>query len=130
MPHTPTDPTSADKSCPLTTALAAIGGKWAMIALYWVAAAPRRFGELQRLMPEISHKVLTETLRDLAREGLITRTVVSEMPAHVEYALTPYGEGVRPIIEAMRVWGREHVGRSQDGERGAALAETSQFEQD
>jgi|CXWL01.1.fsa_nt_gi DNA-binding HxlR family transcriptional regulator len=109
MTPAPTDPTSQDTRCPLTAALNAIGGKWAMIALYWVANAPRRFGEFRRLMPEISHKVLTETLRNLEREGLVTRTVVSEMPAHVEYALSPYGESVRPIIEAMRLWGRGHL---------------------
>lgn len=109
MPAQPTDPTSSLPGCPLTAALSTIGGKWAMICLYWLASATRRFGELQRLMPEISQKVLTETLRDLEHEGLITRTVRSEMPAHVEYALSPYGESVRPIIDLMRTWGREHI---------------------
>ncbi len=112
MTNTPTDPTAQDTSCPLTAALTAIGGKWAMIALYWLAEAPRRFNELRRLMPEISHKVLTETLRELEREGLVTRTVISEMPTHVEYALSVHGESVAPIIEAMRVWGRSHLTRT------------------
>lgn len=112
MPATPTDPTSILPGCPLTAALTAIGGKWSMICLYWLASDTRRFGELQRLMPEISHKVLSETLRDLEREGLITRTVISEMPLHVEYALSSHGESVRPILEAMRTWGRGHLLRS------------------
>lgn len=112
MTIAPTDPTSADSRCPLTTALEIVGGKWALIALYWIAGAPRRFGEMQRLMPEISHKVLTETLRTLEREELVVRTVVSETPAHVEYSLSPHGESVRPIIDAMRAWGRSHLERS------------------
>lgn len=111
MNITPTDPTAEDTRCPLTTALEVIGGKWSLIALYWIAGGPRRYGEIQRLMPEVSHKVLTETLRTLEREGVIVRTVVSAMPAHVEYSLSPYGEGVRPIIEAVRLWGRGHLER-------------------
>ncbi len=111
MTHSPSDPTSPDTGCPLTAALNAIGGKWSMVCLYWLASQPHRFGELQRMMPEISHKVLTETLRDLEREGLITRTVISEMPAHVEYQISRYGESVRPLIEAVRGWGREHLDR-------------------
>jgi DNA-binding HxlR family transcriptional regulator len=82
-----------------------------MIALYWIAGSPRRFGEMQRLMPEISHKVLTETLRDLERQGLVIRTVISELPAHVEYSLSPYGENVRPIIGAAR----GHLERTPEG---------------
>ena len=112
MTLSPTDPTAEDTRCPLTAALNAIGGKWAMIALYWIAAAPRRFADMQRLMPEISAKVLTETLRDLEAEGLVTRTVISDIPLHVEYALSAHGESVRAIIEAMRSWGRGHVGRA------------------
>jgi DNA-binding HxlR family transcriptional regulator len=112
MTTAPTDPTATDTRCPLTAALGAIGGKWAMICLYWLASGTQRFSGLQRLMPEISHKVLSETLRDLEREGLIIRTVRSEMPAHVDYMLSRHGETVAPIIEAMRAWGREHLSLS------------------
>ncbi|MEQ1865952.1 MAG: helix-turn-helix domain-containing protein [Micropepsaceae bacterium] len=119
MIATPTDPTSPLTGCPLTAALTAVGGKWSMICLYWLAAEKRRFGELRRLMPEISHKVLTETLRDLEREGLITRIVLSESPAHVEYRLSGHGETVKPLIEAMRNWGRNHL--EWDGGRCAEL---------
>lgn len=112
MAANPTDPTSPTTGCPLTAALTAIGGKWAMICLYWLSTDARRFGELRRLMPEISHKVLTETLRDLEREGLVTRTVRSETPAHVEYNLSVHGETVKPLIEAVRNWGRFHLDRA------------------
>jgi DNA-binding HxlR family transcriptional regulator len=93
----------------LTAALAAIGGKWSLICLYWLAVEARRFGELRRLMPGISQKVLTETLRDLEREGLVTRTVLSTVPAQVEYRMSRYGETVKPLIEAVRLWGRSHL---------------------
>jgi DNA-binding HxlR family transcriptional regulator len=95
--------------CPLTAALNAIGGKWNLICLYWLDSGTRRFNELHRLMPEISHKVLTATLRDLEREGLICRTVYAEVPPRVEYSISSHGESVRPLIEAVRVWGRQHL---------------------
>jgi DNA-binding HxlR family transcriptional regulator len=99
--------------CPLTAALRAIGGKWNLICLYWLAIEPRRFNELQRLMPDISHKVLAETLRTLEDEGLVTRTVRSKIPSHVVYAMSSYGQSVKPLIEAVRQWGREHLSRDE-----------------
>ena len=99
--------------CPLTAALNAIGGKWNMICLYWLDTGTRRFNELQRLMPDISHKVLADTLRTLEQEWLITRTEFTEVPPRVEYKISPYGESVRPLIEAVRVWGRAHLERGR-----------------
>lgn len=107
-------PEAEPTGCPLTAALRAIGGKWNLICLYWLEIEPRRFNELRRLMPDISHKVLTETLRTLEREGLISRTVHSMAPSHVEYAMSPYGESVKPLIEAVRAWGRTHLTRAGD----------------
>jgi DNA-binding HxlR family transcriptional regulator len=95
--------------CPLTAALTAIGGKWSLICLYWLDLEKRRFNELRRLMPDISHKVLTETLRGLEREGLICRTVYPEVPPRVEYCISSHGESVRPIIQFVRAWGHEHL---------------------
>lgn len=104
-----TPQSAAPTKCPLTAAITAIGGKWNMILLYWLDSGMRRFNELRRLMPEISHKVLAATLRDLEREGLITRKVYAEVPPRVEYRLSAHGETVRPIIEAMRGWGHVHI---------------------
>lgn len=87
----------------------AIGGKWSLICLYWLDAGTRRFNELHRLMPEISHKVLTETLRNLEQEGLINRTVYPEVPPRVEYCISEHGESVRPIIQAVRAWGQGQI---------------------
>jgi DNA-binding HxlR family transcriptional regulator len=95
--------------CPLTAALNAIGGKWSLICLYWLDLERRRFNELRRLMPDISHKVLTETLRSLEREGLICRTIYPEVPPRVEYYISSHGESVRPIIQFVRAWGHEHL---------------------
>lgn len=100
--------------CPMTAALAAIGGKWSLICLYWLDTGTRRFNELRRLMPDISHKVLTETLRNLEQEGLILRTVHSSAaPAHVDYRISPYGQTVRPLMHAVRAWGRAHLERKR-----------------
>jgi DNA-binding HxlR family transcriptional regulator len=95
--------------CPLTAAINAIGGKWSLICLYWLDSGTRRFNELRRLMPDISHKVLTATLRNLEQEGLISRTVHAEVPPRVEYRIAPHGESVLPILQAVRAWGHEHL---------------------
>ena len=104
----PLQPTDGAK-CPLTAAIGAIGGKWNLICLYWLDTGPRRFNELRRLMPGISHKVLTSTLRNLEDEGLISRTVFAEVPARVEYQVTEYAQSVRPLLESIRTWGHQHL---------------------
>jgi DNA-binding HxlR family transcriptional regulator len=95
--------------CPMTAALHAVGGKWSLICLYFLDTGTRRFNELRRLMPDVSHKVLSETLRNLEEEGLIVRTVHSVAPSHVEYEISPHGETVRPLMHAVRAWGRQHL---------------------
>jgi DNA-binding HxlR family transcriptional regulator len=115
MRREPTDPTQPETGCPLTAALGTIGGKWTLIVVYWIKDEPKRFAELRRLMPEISHKVLTETLRQLEDAGLVVRSVLAEMPPHVEYALSAYGQSVLPVLEAVRGWGQSHLERRQSG---------------
>lgn len=100
--------------CPMTAALDAIGGKWSLICLYFLDTGTRRFNELRRLMPDISHKVLTETLRNLEEHGLIVRTVHALAPSHVEYEISPHGESVRALIHAIRGWGRQHLDWKRD----------------
>src|SRR3984893_418997 len=99
--------------CPLTAALNTIGGKWNLICLYWLNLSARRFNELQRLMPNISHKVLSDTLRTLESEGLICRTEFDEVTPRVEYRISAYGESLRPLIEAVRVWGGAYLVRAE-----------------
>jgi DNA-binding HxlR family transcriptional regulator len=97
--------------CPLTAALAAMGGKWKLIVIYWLAESPRQFLELSRLMPSISAKVLTEQLRELIADGIVHQRRTGRVPAPVVYSLTDYGRSVLPIAEAVRVWGRGHLER-------------------
>jgi len=97
--------------CPLTAALAAIGGKWKLIIVYWLAEAPRHFAALRQIMPGISQKVLTDQLRELVGDGIVRRQPLGAAPAPVEYSLTDYGQSVVPLVETIRVWGGNHLER-------------------
>ena len=97
--------------CPLTAALAAIGGKWKLIILYWLAESPKHFAALRREMPGISQKVLTQQLRELVGDGIVRRRPKGATPSPVEYSLTDYGQSVLPLVEGVRLWGRTHMER-------------------
>ena len=97
--------------CPLTAALAAIGGKWKLIIIYWLAESPKHFAALKREMSSISQKVLTQQLRELESDGIISRKPTGPIPAPVEYSLTEYGKSVLPLAEGVRLWGRGHLER-------------------
>src|SRR3981081_3877849 len=90
--------------CPLTAALAAVGGKWKLIILYWLAESPKHFAALRQLLPGISQKVLTQQLRELVSEGIVHRRPKGAVPARVEYSLTIYGRSVLPVVENVRLW--------------------------
>src|SRR5919106_6930360 len=98
--------------CPLTAALAAVGGKWKLIIVYWLAEEPKHFAALRRLMPGISQKVLTQQLRELVGDGIVRRQPKGAVPSPVEYSLTAYGRSVLPLVEGVRLWGRAHLERS------------------
>ena len=95
--------------CPLTAALSAIGGKWKLIIVYWLAESPQHFSGLRQLMPDISQKVLTQQLRELVGDGIVHRQPTGVIPAPVEYSLTDYGRSLLPIVEEIRLWGRSHM---------------------
>lgn len=99
------------EGCPLTAALAAIGGKWKMIIVYWLAESPKHFAGLRKVMPSISQKVLTQQLRELMNDGIVNREPKGAVPAPVEYSLSDYGRSVLPLVENVRVWGRGHLTR-------------------
>jgi DNA-binding HxlR family transcriptional regulator len=97
--------------CPLTAAIAATGGKWKLIIIYWLAESPRQFGELHQLLSGISKKVLTEQLRELIADDVVSRERTGRAPAPVRYSLTEYGHSLVPIVEAIRQWGHGHIAR-------------------
>lgn len=102
------------EGCPLTAALAAIGGKWKLIIVYFLAESPKHFAALRKAMPSISQKVLTQQLRELISDGIVNREAKGAVPAPVEYSLTEYGRSVLPLVEGVRVWGRAHLERGAD----------------
>lgn len=82
-----------------------IGNKWKIFIIQQLMDRPFRFSELRRAIPGISEKVLTDNLRAMEKDGLITRTVFPEVPPRTEYALSELGNTMRPIIESMATWG-------------------------
>ena len=95
-------------ACPVATAVSLIGGKWKLLILRNLLARPWRFNELRKSLEGISQKVLTDSLRSMEEDGLVTRTVYPEVPPRVEYSLSPLGESMRPIIQAMEQWGAQY----------------------
>jgi DNA-binding HxlR family transcriptional regulator len=110
--------------CPLTAAMAAVGGKWKLIIVSCLAESPRHFAGLRQVMPSISQKVLTQQLRELAGDGIVSRRPKGSAPAPVEYSLTDYGRSLLPLVEAVRLWGRGHIERLAS-EAGAAVTENA-----
>lgn len=90
---------------PVELAQDVIGGKWKMPILWRLARRSWRYSELRRELPDISHKMLTQQLRELERHGLITRTVHPVVPPHVDYDITAIGRTALPAIELLREWG-------------------------
>ena len=97
--------------CPLTAALAALGGKWKMIIVYFLAESPKHFAALRKSIPGISQKVLTQQLQELMADEIVHREAAGRVPAPVVYSLTDYGRSVVPLVEEVRVWGRIHMTR-------------------
>lgn len=92
--------------CPIRNVLARIGGKWTLAVLYSLASngTPMRFKEIERANPDCSQKMLTQTLRGLEADGLVSRTVYPEMPPRVEYALTERGQSFMPVMRQLLDW--------------------------
>ena len=92
-------------ACPVATTVQLIGSKWKLLILRNLLARPWRFNELKKDLEGISQKVLTDSLRSLEEDGIVTRTVYPEVPPRVEYSLSELGDSMRPIIKAMEDWG-------------------------
>jgi DNA-binding HxlR family transcriptional regulator len=95
--------------CPARQLLGRIAGKWVSLVVSALADGPQRYTDLSRRIVSVSQKMLTQTLRDLERDGLLTRTVTPSVPVRVDYALTPLGESLVPLMRAVKAWAEEHM---------------------
>lgn len=100
--------------CPVEAAVTAMGGKWKPGILFRLRGGRLRLSEMRRQMPWIAERVLIRQLRELEAAGLVTRVVHRRMPPHTDYGLSPYGETLRPVLDAMRAWGAGHIARNPD----------------
>lgn len=94
--------------CPCRSLLSIVASKWSALAIGALATSPLRFGELQRKLAGISPKVLTSTLRRLEEFDLVSRTIIPEVPLHVEYSLTDLGQSAVGPVVALRTWAEDH----------------------
>lgn len=97
------------KNCPSRQVLDRIGDTWSVLIVTLLAGGPERYTTLQRQIEGISPKMLTQTLRALERDGLITRTVQAVVPPRVDYELTPLGESLLGLVEALEKWAVNHM---------------------
>jgi DNA-binding HxlR family transcriptional regulator len=95
-------------SCPAETALRILEGRWKLLVLRGLFAGTKRFSELHRSLAGVSHRTLTQQLRELEGYGLIDRKVYPQVPPKVEYSLTPLGQTLKPVVDAMHHWAETH----------------------
>jgi DNA-binding HxlR family transcriptional regulator len=98
-------------TCGLEAALDVIGGKWKVLILWQLQSEPRRFGELKRLVPDISEKMLIQTLREMETDGIVQRKVYHEIPPKVEYSATKFGVSLNEALAPLCEWGERHTKR-------------------
>ncbi|MFC5760745.1 MULTISPECIES: winged helix-turn-helix transcriptional regulator [unclassified Rhizobium] len=101
--------------CPVEATLSYLDGKWKGVILFHLMDRTLRFNELRRHLPAITQRMLTKQLRELEESGLISRTVYPVVPPRVDYALTPLGSTLKPVIRALAAWGDEFVFCSPEG---------------
>jgi DNA-binding HxlR family transcriptional regulator len=97
--------------CPVKLTADIIGGKWKPMILFYLESGTQRFGELRKLIPGMTKKMLTQHLRELERDEIIHREVYAVVPPKVEYSLTRHGESLKPILKLMSAWGSKHRAR-------------------
>lgn len=98
--------------CPVETTLTLISDKWKVLVLRDLMPGTKRFGELKKSIGSVSQKVLTAQLRQMEESGLVIRTVYPEVPPRVEYTLTELGYSLKPILDAMWIWGEEYKAKN------------------
>ncbi len=95
-------------SCPVETTISLIGNKWKVLIIRDLMDGTKRFGQLKNSLDGVSQKVLTAQLRDMEKCGLVKREVFAEVPPRVEYSLTPIGESLKPVLDALGQWGSDY----------------------
>ncbi len=93
--------------CPIEQTLGVIGGVWKVIIVRELLSGTRRYGDLHRTLHGVTHKMFTQQLRDLERDGVVHREVYRQVPPKVEYSLTPLGRRLEPLLKAMQTWGAD-----------------------
>ena len=114
--------------CALDVTMELVGGKWKTIVLWYLRTDKKRFSELRKLIPGITEKMLSMQLRQLEKDGFVSRTVHAEVPPRVEYALTTHGKTLLPLLEEIAKWGRlmgKKFGTVEKVERPAKKTSTS-----
>jgi DNA-binding HxlR family transcriptional regulator len=102
---------------PAERALKVISGRWKAIILYYLFDKPQRLSELQRLLPDVSQKMLIQQLREMEEHGLVHREVFRQMPPRVEYSATMLGFSFEPVLQALCDWGRKHAAELDELDR-------------
>ena len=104
-------------ACPVATTVQLVGSKWNLLILRNLLLRSWRFNELRKDLQGVSQKVLADSLRSLESDGIVARTVYPEVPPKVEYSLTPLGESLRPVLDAMERWGLEYKRQILEGQK-------------
>lgn len=102
-----------DFRCPVEATLEILGGKWKPLILYYLLGGTLRFGEMQRLIPQVSRRMLTQHLRELEHDGIVHREVYAQVPPKVKYSLTTKGRSLEPVLLTMLAWGEQHMEQEQ-----------------
>ena len=105
--------TSPNPTQDVEVALRVVGGKWKVLVLWHLRDGLKRYGQLRKLIPNVTEKMLIRQLRELEADDIITRTDFQTVPPHVEYALSEYGQSVLPILGALCHWGQLYIEREQ-----------------
>ncbi len=114
--------------CPVESTLSFLDGKWKGVILFHLLAdGTLRFNELKRRLPAVTQRMLTKQLRELEECGIVSRTVFAVVPPRVDYALTPLGRSLEPVIMALAQWGETHV-VCRNGEKAVVMADGDALE--
>lgn len=110
--------------CDVEATLSVIGGRWKPVLVCHLLSGRKRFGELKRLVPNATERMITLQLRELEADGVIARHVFAEVPPRVEYEVTDYGKSLEPVLVSMQEWGRNFKARRLAEEEMGAAEET------